>query len=326
MTRIMIAGTGSFLPERVVTNDELAERYPETSDEWIFSHTGISSRHIASPDETPSGIGLIAARRALEMAGVSPKELGFILVSTATPDYATVPQVSCLIQRELGATSAASFDITAACCGFVYNLEIAKGFYSNRHFRKPILVVATEMMSRRVNWNDYKSCVLFGDGAGAAVLLPSDTESGIVDTVMKTDGTGAELLKIEGGARSEESTHDPNANILQMSGHKVYTFAIKVLPEIVKELLDRNGLAVNDIDKIVPHQANYRIIHSAAVRLGFTEDMFYINVKNVANTASASIPIALDEMNRGGLLHRGDRIITVGFGAGLSYGGNYMIW
>jgi len=167
MTRVKIAGTGSYLPKRIVTNDELAQRLPKTSDEWIYTHTGIKARHVAAPDESASAMGLIAAQRALDNAGISADELGMIMVSTATPDYAPTPLVSCLLQDQLGATNASAFDMSAACCGFIYNLEIAKNFYYNPDFRKPILIVATEVMTRKVDWNDHKTCILFGDGAGA---------------------------------------------------------------------------------------------------------------------------------------------------------------
>lgn len=326
MNRVKIAGTGSYLPERVVTNAELAARLPQTSDDWIFEHTGIRSRHVAAPDESASAMGLEAARRAMEQAGVGPQDLGLIIVSSSTPDYAPTPLTACVIQDRLKATNAAAFDLSAACCGFIYNLEIAKNFFSNPRFTRPILLVASEVMSRKIDWNDHKSCILFGDGAGAAVLTPSDGESGIIDTIMKADGAGGKYLKLEGGCRSDDSLKHPLAHILQMSGREVYSFAIKALESTVREVMERNSLTYDDITKIVPHQANYRIINSAGARLGITDDYFFINVERVANTASASIPIALDEMNRAGQLKRGDKLIVAGFGAGLTYGGNYLIW
>lgn len=329
MTRVKIAGTGSYLPERIVTNDELAQRLPKTSDEWIYEHTGIRARHVAAPNESASSMGLIAAQRALENAGVKAEDLGMIMVSTATPDYAPTPLVSCLLQDRLGAKNAAAFDMSAACCGFIYNLEIAKNFYYNPDFRRPILIVASEVMTRKVDWNDHKTCILFGDGAGAAVIMPSeeDEPSRIVDTVMRADGSCGKFLLLEGGCRSDESLRHPLAHVLQMAGTQVFTFAIKAIEEIVKTLMERNQLTFDDVARIIPHQANYRIIQSAGKRLGFDDDgKFYINVESVANTASASIPIALDEMNRGGQLHRGDKLLIAGFGAGLTYGGNYVIW
>ncbi|MBQ9372399.1 MAG: ketoacyl-ACP synthase III [Thermoguttaceae bacterium] len=332
MVRAIIAGTGSYLPERVVTNDELAERLPKTSDEWIFSHTGIHARHIAAADESASAMGYEAALRAMEQAGVTADELGLIIVSTATPDYAPTPLTACILQDRLQATRAAAFDMSAACCGFIYNLEIAKNYYYNPRFTAPILLVATEVMSRKVDWNDYKTCILFGDGAGAVVIKPvyddaEPTSGGIVDSVMMADGAGGKHLLLEGGCRSSDSLQHPLAHVLQMGGQQVYTFATKAITEVTQTLMARNSLAFDDLARIVPHQANYRIIRSAGARLGLeTDEKFYINVERVANTASASIPIALDEMNRGGELTRGDKIILAGFGAGLTYGGNYIVW
>lgn len=331
MVRAIITGTGSYLPERVVTNDELAERMPKTSDEWIYSHTGIHSRHVAAADESPSDMGMAAAKRAMEQAGLSGEDLGMIVVSTATPDYAPTPLTSCILQDRLGAVHAAAFDMSAACCGFIYNLEIAKNFFSNPYFRKPILLVATEAMSRKVDWNDYHTCILFGDGAGAVVLEPDDDErypgSGIMDSVMMADGRSGKYLLLEGGCRSSSSLNHPLAHILQMGGQQVYAFAVKAIVEVVNKLMTRNHLTMDDLARIIPHQANYRIIKSAGTRLGFeNDDKFYINLEQVANTASASIPIALDEMNRSGQLKRGDKLLLAGFGAGLTYGGNYLVW
>lgn len=326
MVRLKIAGTGSYLPGWVLHNDELAWQLPDTSDEWIVSHTGISSRHLATEEDSPSSMAITAARRALEQAQIDPTELGMILLSTATADYAPIPGTACLVHRALGAVNASAFDLTAACCGFVYNLQLARGLYENAFEKRPILVIATEMMSRMLDWRDRSTCVLFGDGAAAAVLVPSDTESGVVDTFMKVDSRGADLLKIEGNCRTPDSHRHPLAFTLQMQGSAVFKFALRVIPEVITSLLERNHLKVSDIDWIVPHQSNYRIIRSAATRLGFSQDNFYLNIHRVANTASASIPIALDEMNRQGLLKRGQKILTIGFGAGLTYGGNLIVW
>lgn len=326
MVHLKIVGTGSYLPHQKITNEDLAKTLPQTSDEWIFSHTGIKTRYLAGPEDTPSGMGLVAAQRALEMAGLDPKDLGFILLSSTTTDYAPIPQTSCLIQRDLGAVNAVAFDLTAACCGFTYNLEIARGLVQAPFNRKPILVVATEMMSRLIDWQDYKTCVLFGDGAGAVVLMPTEEERGVMDTYMRTDGSRCDCLKIEGGCRTPDSCKAANGRSLYMEGKKVFAFAIKALPEVLMTLLERNHLTIDDIKKIVPHQANYRIIHSAGNRLGLDDDRFYLNVERYANTASASIPIALDEMNRSGDLLPGDRLVTASFGAGLTYGGNYIVW
>ncbi len=327
MFHVKIAGTGSYLPERLVTNDELAAKLPETSDEWIMSHTGIKTRYLAGPDDSPSGMAVAAAKKALEMAQVKPEDLGFILLSTTTADYAPIPQTSCVVQRDLGAVNAVAFDLVSACCGFTYNMEIARNLFHNPFHQKPILVVATEMMSRLVDWNDHRVCVLFGDGAGAVVLKRTEEgDSGIIDTFMKTDGSSADFLKIEGGCRTPTSAILNGPRLLYMEGHKVFKFAIKAMPEVLNALMKRNHLEMSDICRIIPHQANYRIIDAAGKRMGIKEDKFYLNVQRVANTASASIPIALDEMNRANLLKTGDKLVTVSFGAGLTYGGNYIIW
>ncbi|MCF0235026.1 MAG: ketoacyl-ACP synthase III [Thermoguttaceae bacterium] len=328
MVRVKIAGTGSYLPERVVTNDELAERLPQTSDEWIYTHTGIRERHIAAPDESASAMGIEAAKRAMEQAGVTPEDLGLIIVSTSTPDYAPTPLTACVIQHKLGASNAAAFDLSAACCGFIYNLEIAKNFFSNPNFTRPILIVASEVMSRKVDWQDHKTCILFGDGAGAAVLVPENGpgESGIYDSIMKADGAGGKHLTLEGGCRASDSLHHPMAHVLQMGGAQVYTFATKALQEIISALFERNNLKLDEVANIIHHQANSRIIAASAHRLEMPIEKFFINVDRIANTASASIPIALDEMNRAGELKRGDKLVLAGFGAGLTYGGNYLVW
>jgi len=332
MIRVKIAGVGAYLPARRVHNDELAEKL-ETSHEWILSHTGISYRHLASETDSASSMGLAAAKIALDMAGVEPQEIGKIILSTTTADFAPIPATACLIQRELGALNAAAFDLSAACCGFVYGLEIMRGMM--QFDQRPTLLIGSELMSRIIDWEDKKTCVLFGDGAGAVVLKVIDDNvglgieakpHGILDTYMKADGTGADFLHIEGGSRTPESRYETLASTLHMDGRAVFTFAIRTMPEVIASLLKRNHLQISDVDWIVPHQANLRIIKSAASRLGIPLERFFLNVDEVANTASASIPIALTEMHRKGMLQPGTKIITVGFGAGLTYGGNLIVW
>ena len=332
MVRVRIAGIGAYLPERRVHNDELAQEL-DTSHEWIMSHTGITYRHLASETDSASSMGLVAARAALEMAQVEPQELGKIILSTTTADFAPIPATACLIQRELDASGAAAFDLAAACCGFVYGLEILRGMM--QFDRRPTLLIGSELMSRIIDWKDKKTCVLFGDGAGAAVLKTVDDNagfgvetmpSGIIDTCMRSDGTGAGYLQLGGGSRTPESRYETNASTLYMDGRAVFAFAIRTMPEVISDLLTRNRMNIGDVDWIVPHQANLRIIKSAASRLGIPLERFYLNVEEVANTASASIPIALTEMYQKGMLQSGTRIITVGFGAGLTYGGNLIVW
>lgn len=324
MFRVKIAGLGSYLPERRIHNDELAETL-ETSDEWIASHTGIRYRHIASDAETPSSMGVTAARIALERSGVSAEELGMVLLSTSTPDYAPIPPTSCLVHHEIGAVNAVAMDTIAACSGFIFNLELARGYMQLND--APILLVATEMMSRVIDWSDHKTCVLFGDGAAAAVLTRTEENSRIIlDSYIRADGSGNQVLRIDGGCRLPRSRESCEPLTLYMEGRAVFTFAIRIIPDIVRVLLDRNHLALDDIDWFVSHQANYRIIRSAATRLGVNEDRFYLNIAEVANTASASTPLVLCEMEEKGLLKPGMKIITLGFGAGLTYGGNLIQW
>ncbi|MDR1958360.1 MAG: ketoacyl-ACP synthase III [Planctomycetaceae bacterium] len=323
MFHVKISGLGSYLPERCIHNNELAETL-ETSDEWITSHTGISYRRIAAPDESPSSMAIEAAKIALADAGVAPEELSMILLSTSTPDYAPIPSTSCLVQEAIHAENSVAIDITAACSGFVFNLELARG-YMQFHDR-PILLVATEMMSRVIDWSDHKTCVLFGDAAAAAVLTRTEGEGRIIDSYIRADGTGKNFLKIEGGCRKPDSRNAHNPLTLYMEGRAVFTFAIRIIPDIVNILLTRNGLTLDDIDWLVSHQANYRIIRSAAARLKVPESRFFMNLQNVANTASATVPLALHEMQQKGLLKKGMKIITLGFGAGLTYGGNLIQW
>ena len=332
MIRVKIAGIGAYLPTRRVHNNELAETL-DTSDDWIVSHTGISYRHLASETDSASSMGLSAARDALKMAEVEPMELGKIILSSTTADFAPIPATACLIQRELGAFNAAAFDLAAACCGFVYGLEMTRGMM--QFDKRPTLLIGSELMSRIIDWKDKKTCVLFGDGAGAAILkavdessgFGVDTEpSGILDTYMRADGSGADFLQLEGGSRTPQSRYETNASTLHMDGRAVFSFAIRTMPEVISTLLTRNHLKISDVDWIVPHQANFRIIKSAASRLNIPLERFYLNVDEVANTASASIPIALTEMYQKGMLQPGTKIITVGFGAGLTYGGNLIVW
>ena len=324
MFRVYLAAISSYVPKNRVHNNDLPPEL-ETSDEWILSHTGISYRHLAADDESPSSMGIAAAKDALAKSGVPPEDIGMVLLSTTTPDYAPIPSTGCIVQDGIGAKNAVAFDITAACTGFVYGIELAR-CYMQAHNR-PILVVATEMMSRAVDWSDRKTCVLFGDAAAAAVLLPSpDGVRGIVDSILLSDSTGKDVLAIDGGCRTPTSRKENMQLKVFMDGKAVFTFAIRTIPHIIQKLLDDNNLTYNDIDWIVPHQANYRIIRSAANRVGVAESKFFINVQNYANTASASIPLALHDMEQKGLLKPGDKIVTVGFGAGLSYGGNLIIW
>jgi len=322
-----IVSVGSYIPPRRVSNDELSESL-DTSDEWIRSHTGIASRHIASDEETCSYMATQAARMAMENAGVNEEELEFIIVATISPDYRDFPATANLVQRELGAGNICSFDIKAACTGFTYGLVLGRSLILSGAVTTG-LVIGAEKLSAITDWKDRSTAVLFGDGAGAVLLRGGDGDEDIVDSIMRTDGSGADALYMPSGGTSTpfklgETTESELC--LTMDGQRVYNFAVKVNVEVVRELMARNSLTNADIDYIVPHQANYRIILAASKRAKIPLEKYYLNMDEYANTSSASIPIALAEMDGRGLLKKGMKIITVGFGSGLTYGGNYIVW
>jgi len=322
-----IVSVGSYIPVRRVSNDELSKNL-DTSDEWIRSHTGISNRHIASDEETCAYMATQAARVAMGNAGVGEKELDFIIVSTISPDYRDFPATANLVQNELGARNICSFDIKAACTGFTYGLALGRSLILSGAVITG-LVIGAERLSAITDWKDRSTAVLFGDGAGAAILRGGSGNEDIVDSIMRTDGSGADALYMPTGGTSTpfklgETTE--SELFLAMDGHRVYDFAVRVNVEVVMELMARNSLTSSDIDYIVPHQANYRIILAASKRAKIPLEKYYLNMGEYANTSSASIPIALAEMDSKGLLKRGMKIITVGFGSGLTYGGNYIVW
>ena len=326
-----IRSVGSYVPPRRMSNHELAE-FVDTSHEWIYSHTGIAYRHIASEDEAASDLALPAARKALEAADLTASEIDLVIVATSTPDYIGLPSTACVVQDAIGATNAGAMDIMAVCTGFVYALETARAFVRSGSARH-VLLVGTEVYSKIMDWSDRNTCVLFGDGAGAVVVSPVENggEGGsrIIDSILRSEGSGAgSLLRPCGGTRKAYLPGQTPASelALQMDGRKVYVFAVRAIVDTVVEILERNQLAFDDVSYFVPHQANRRIIESAAKRLGISADRFYLNLEEYANTSAASIPLALDEMNTKGLLHRGDTIVTIGFGAGLTYGANLLVW
>jgi 3-oxoacyl-[acyl-carrier-protein] synthase III len=318
-----IVGMGSALPARVVSNDELAKTL-DTTDEWIVSHTGIRARHIAGPDESTSTLAAHAGKAALERAGVKPEELGTIIVATTTADYLGFPSTACLVQHALGATRAAAFDVSAACTGFVYSLAVARGLL--QFDARPVLVIGAETMTRASDWTDRNTCVLFGDGAGAAVLQASDRPGGLLHTILRADGKGAPMLFREGGSRLPPEAMAGKSTCLQMQGKPVFNFAVKAFDEIIRDLVAAAGIGLDDVRWIVPHQANVRIIEAAARRLGIGLERFFVNIDQLANTSAATIPLAFDQMLRENRVQPGDRIIFVGFGAGLTWGGAMVQW
>jgi 3-oxoacyl-[acyl-carrier-protein] synthase-3 len=319
---VHITGVGSGLPVKIVRNDELAKTI-DTTDEWIVSHTGIHARHIAAKEETTASLAAVAARHALAMAGVKPEELGLVIVATSTPDYGAFPATACLVQHEIGAVHAGAFDMVAACTGFIYALEAARGMM---HIDpRPALVIGADLMSRITDWTDRNTCVLFGDGAGAVVLQASDRPGGIRQGILRADGKGARSLYREGGQRYALGETTQPAYI-QMQGRQVFNFAVKAFEEIILDLLKLGGLSMADVRWFVPHQANVRIIEAAARRLDTGIDRFFVNIGELANTSAATIPLALEQMLREDKLDRGDRIVLAGFGAGLTWGGVLVEW
>lgn len=323
-----IASVGAHVPERRMHNDELA-KIVDTSDEWIYSHTGIHYRHIAAEDESASDLALPAARMALGRAGIAPDDIDMVIVATSTPDYPGLPATASIVQDRLGIGSAGAMDITAACTGFVYGLETARAYVVSGAAQN-VLLIGAEVYSKIINWDDRRSCVLFGDGAGAVIVSATEEDrSRILPAYLGSRGSGAQALyRSHGGSRNPFVPDiTPASDLkLKMDGQRVYNFAVATVVEVIRTLLDTNNLTIDDLEYVVPHQANVRIINAAAKRAGWDPSRFYINIAEYANTSAASIPIALNEMEDKGLLKRGDALLTVGFGAGLAYGGNILYW
>jgi len=312
-----IAGTGSYLPEKVLTNEDLS-KIVDTSDEWIAARTGIRKRHIAAEGETTSDLGYHAAMRALEAAGVDAKELDLIVVGTTTPDL-IFPSTACLIQHRLGADGCPAFDVNAACSGFVYALTVADKFIRSGA-AKTALVIGAETLTRMVDWSDRTTCVLFGDGAGA-VVLKADTETGILSTHMHADGGKKELLWNPVGVSVGFKPGEENAGVrIHMSGNDVFKHAVKALDSVVEETLEANGLDRHDIDWLIPHQANLRIIEATAKRLDMPMERVVVTVDKHGNTSSGSVPLALDEAVRSGKVQRGQLVLLEAFGGGFTWG------
>ncbi|VXB69252.1 3-oxoacyl-(acyl-carrier-protein) synthase III [Luteimonas sp. 9C] len=312
-----IAGTGSYLPEKVLTNDDLA-KFVDTSDEWIATRTGIRERHVAAEGETTSDLAFHAATRAMEAAGVSASELDLIILGTTTPDI-IFPSTACLLQARLGANGCGAFDVNAACSGFLYALSIADKFIKSGD-AKTALVVGAETLTRMVDWRERTTAVLFGDGAGA-VVLKADTDTGILSTHLHADGAKKELLWNPVGVSAGFRDDQPNAGVrIQMAGSDVFKYAVKALDSVVEETLVANGLDRHDIDWLIPHQANLRIIEATAKRLDMPMDRVVVTVDKHGNTSSGSVPLALDEAVRSGRVQRGQLLLLEAFGGGFTWG------
>jgi 3-oxoacyl-[acyl-carrier-protein] synthase-3 len=321
-----IIGTGSYLPEKILNNQEL-EKIVDTTDEWITTRCGIKERRIVENGVGSSFLATQAAQRALQMAGVSPQDLGMIIVGTVTPDM-LFPSTACLLQHNLKAKKAAAFDLSAGCSGFIYGLSVADSFIRNRSC-KYILLVGVECLSKITDYQDRTTCVLFGDGAGAVVLTGTTGERGILSTHLYSDGSYGDLLCQPGGGSRQPATHesiDKRLHYLKMDGNKVYKIAVNALEDVVIEALAHNKLKSEQINLLIAHQANLRIIQAVAARLHLPDEKVYLNIQKYGNTSSASIPIALDEANRQGMIKEKDILLFNAFGAGFTWGAAVVRW
>lgn len=322
---VRISGWGKYLPARIMPNSELAELV-DTSDEWIRARTGIRERRIAAPEETTCSLAVNAARVALDRAGVAAEDLDLVLVATCTPDYASMPATASLVQHALGASHAAAVDMNAVCSGFIYALATGSQFIATGAY-KNVLVIGAEVFTRILDWQDRSTCVLFGDGAGAVVLQPTDQPGGLISFVLGSDGDGACSLYVPaGGSRQPASaeTVADRSHYVKMMGRDVFRFATRVLPESVKQALSAASLTTDDIDVLIPHQANTRIIDHAVKRLCVEPSTVFSNVERYGNTSAASIPVALCEAIEADMVRPGANVVLSGFGAGLSWG--TIVW
>jgi 3-oxoacyl-[acyl-carrier-protein] synthase III len=313
-----IVGTGSYLPARVMTNAEFAARGLDTSDAWIRERTGIVQRHIADKEQTSSDLALQAARRALQAAGVQASEIDLIVVATSTPDY-VFPSTACLLQAKLGVKGSAAFDVQAVCSGFVYGLATADAFIKSGAHKKA-LVVGAEVFSRILDWNDRGTCVLFGDGAGAVVLVSSATP-GIHASVLRADGSHAGILSVPGNVCGGAITGSP---FLKMDGQAVFKFAVRVLEESARETAAAADVKLEEVDWLIPHQANVRILEATARKLGLPRERLVVTVDRHGNTSAASVPLALDEYVRAGKIRRGQHLLLQGVGGGFTWGSTLL--
>jgi 3-oxoacyl-[acyl-carrier-protein] synthase-3 len=326
MPRAHVAGWGKYIPQRVLTNDDLS-RMVDTSDAWIVARTGIRERRIAGEEETTATMAVQAARQALEVARIGPEKVDLIIVATATPDY-FFPSTACLVQKALGANRAAAFDLAAGCTGFVYALGVAAAMVESGAVQT-VLVIGAETLSRITDWADRNTCVLFGDGAGAVVLRAGPDGGGILATVLGADGSGGDLLILPGGGSRHPASHRTVAermHFIRMQGRDVFRFAVRVVPTVTRQALERSGLSLDDVALFIPHQANGRIIESVVRDVKLPPGKVYSNLERYGNTSAASIPIALCEAVEKERLKPGDVVVCVGFGAGLTWGATVLRW
>ncbi len=323
---VSIIGTGSYVPERILTNDDLAKMV-DTSDEWITTRTGIKERRVAAKDEQTSDMGMKASLKAIEQAGIAPTDIDLILVATATPDM-LFPATACFVQKKIGATNAACLDISAACAGFLFGVEIAQQFITS-HTHDIVLVIGAEKLTSITNWTDRNTCVLFGDGAGAAILAHRGSAHGVISTHIGSDGQYTDILFMPGGGSRcpiTKENADKNLATIHMSGKEVYKQAVTAMLSAAQKALEQAGLSIEDISCVIPHQANLRIIEGIADRLKIPLEKFYVNLDKYGNTSAAAVAIALDEANRSGRIKSGDYILMVVFGGGLTWASTVIEW
>ena len=321
-----ITGWGVAIPEKIMTNDEIAQMV-ETNDEWIRSRTGIEERRIAAPEESTASLATEAALKALEVANISPADVDLIIVSTSSPEH-LFPATAALVQDQIGAVKAGAFDLSAACTGFIYALNMAAQAIRTGSI-KNALVIGSETLSRLTDWQDRNTCILFGDGAGAFVLQASEQPGGLLSAVLRSDGSGGDLLSVPAGGSklpANEETVQNRLHFIQMNGREVFRFATRVMTQATREATKQAGFEMEDITWIIPHQANRRIIETAARNLKLPLEQFIINLERFGNTSTASIPLATVEAIEQGRIQAGDKIIFVGFGAGLTWGAVAVEW
>lgn len=321
-----ITGTGSFLPKKVLTNDDLSKML-DTTDEWITKRTGIKERRIVENGATASDLAIEASLRALDDANVLPSEVDLIVAATITPDC-LVPSTACFLQDKIGASNAGAFDILAACAGFVYALSIAKSFVASGAM-KTVLVVGTECLSKITDYTDRSTCILFGDGAGAVVVQRGNGRREIITTHLGSDGSQAELLMLPAGGSKLPTSHETiesRLHYIRLKGKELFKVAINNMVDVITKTVAENNMKIEDIDLIIPHQSNIRIIEAAMDRLKLPRKKAYINIDRFGNTSSASIPIAIDEIDKGGMLNPGDLVLLVAFGGGLTWSSSIIKW
>lgn len=326
MVRAKIIATGSYAPPKVLTNFDL-EKMVETSDEWIRSRSGIRERRIVGKNVTTSDLAVEAARRALDMADLSPGDLDLLITGTNSPDM-FFPCTGCFVQAKIGAKKAAAFDVSAGCTSFIHTLSLADKFIKEDPQRK-VMVMGAEIMSKVTDWKDRGTCVLFGDGAGALILTGEEGDRGVLSTHLHSDGSLWELLYIPGGGSANPSSYktiDQNLHCIKMAGNQLFKVAVRAMAEVSLEALAFNGLKSSDIDYMVPHQANTRIIEAVAKQIDFPPEKIFLNIDRYGNTSSATIPIALDEMQRTGKLKPGHLLLLCSFGTGVTWGGAILRW